>query len=315
MATHRLAVERSDLHASFSQAAVPRLVIEPGDSVELSIPDVSWGLEPPTSTTAPRRKVEPRDPVRDQGPCLVGPIGVRDAAPGDALAITFERIRPGPWGWTYSGGPVSTPALNGALGIGDAPLTLLRWTLDEDRKIATSDRGDRVAVAPFLGTIGVSPAEDHASGWLPRNCGGNMDCRELIEGSMLWLPVMVHGALLSLGDGHAAQGDAELSGTAIECAMELVRIRVELVKSAQIRSPRVRTLGGQWVTLGFGPTLDTAAEHAAVAMLDLMIEHTQRPRAELLALASSQVSLRITQMVNPHRGVHAIWHGGSAGDI
>ncbi len=281
--------------------------MDSGDSVELSIPDVSWGLEPPTSTTAPRRKVDPRDPVRDQGPCLIGPICVRGASAGDALAITFEHMRPSSWGWTYAGGPMSTPALNGALGLGDAPLTLLRWTLDESRTIATSDRGDQVAVAPFLGTIGLAPAEPLASGWMPRTCGGNMDCRELIEGATLWLPVMVDGGLLSMGDGHAAQGDGELSGAAIECAMERVRVRVELVKGMRIESPRVRTPGGAWITLGFGPTLDVAAERAGAAMLDLMCEQTERPRAELLALASAQVSLHVTQMVNPHRGVHAVW--------
>lgn len=322
MATHTLRPDRPNLHAHFSRDAAPALVIDSGDCVVLSTPDVAWGLEPPTSTTAPRRKVEPRDPAKDNGPCMIGPIAVRGAAPGDALEILFERIRPAAWGWTYAGKGLATPEWNAALGVGDAPLTLLRWTIDEHRRLATSDRGDTAPVRAFMGTIGLSPDEPHASGWIPRMCGGNMDCRALTEGSTLWLPIMAPGALLWTGDGHAAQGDGELSGTAIECAMEEVRLRLTLRKGMRIAGPRVLTAAsdgvdaGAWVTLGFGETLDAAAALATAGMLDLMVERTGRNRTELLALASTEVSLRITQLVNPHRGVHAVWHerSESSGD-
>lgn len=317
---HTLIADRPTLHAHFSRSAAPVLTIDSGDSVTIrGIPDVSWGLEPPTSTTAPRRKVEPRDPARDNGPCLCGPIAIRNSEPGDTLQIDLERIVPGPWGWTYAGRGMSSPAQIAALGIGDAPLTLHRWQLDigspAGRRIARSHLGHTVPLRPFPGTIGLAPDEDHAGGWVPRTCGGNMDCRELTEGSTLYLPVQCPGALLSLGDGHAAQGDGELSGTAIECMLEEIRLRISLQKNRMISSPRIRPARAaateadqpRWITLGFGETLDTAAANAASAMLDLLTDELKIPRADAAALASSQVDLRITQMVNPLKGVHAMW--------
>lgn len=285
-------------HASFTSS--PILTVDSGDSVSFQTPDVGWGLEPPTSTTAPRRKVEPRA----DGPCLCGPVAIAGARPGDTLEISIEHIRPGPWGWTYSGRGLSTPALNAALGLADAPLTLLRWTLNSERSAATSHLGHTVPVRPFLGMVGLAPAEP-ASPWTPDPCGGNMDCRELTAGSTLFLPVMVDGGLLSVGDGHAAQGDGELSGTAIECPMEEARLRLTLRRDLRIPGPRIRTADA-WITLGFAESLDRAAEIAASSMLDLMTEQLAIPRAEALALASARVHLRITQMVNPHRGVHAV---------
>lgn len=283
------------------------MTVESGDTVSTSTPDVGWGLEAPASTTSPRRKVEPRDPVRDAGPCLCGPIAVRGSEPGDTLEIGIEHLKPGSWGWTYSGLGMATSALNTAMGVGDSPLTLLRWTLDDERTRATNQYGHAVPVRPFLGVIGLAPEADDACAWTPRDCGGNMDCRELVAGSTLFLPVKAAGGLLSVGDGHAAQGDGELSGTAIECAMDEIRLRLTLRRDLAITGPRALTPAG-WITLGFGETLDRAAERAASAMLDLMTEQLRLPRAEALALASSRVSLRITQMVNPLRGVHAVLH-------
>ena len=317
---HTLTADRPNLHAHFSRSAAPAIRIDSGDTVTIrNIPDVSWGLEPPTSTTAPRRKVEPRGPTRDNGPCLCGPIAVHGAMPGDALQIEIQRVVPGKWGWTYAGKGMSTPELNAALGLTDSPLTLLRWDLDAaspaGRRVARNQHGHTVPVRAFPGTIGLAPDEDHASGWVPRLCGGNMDCRELVEGSTLYLPVMCPGGLLSVGDGHAAQGDGELSGTAIECMLDEVRLRITLLKDHPITSPRIQPARGagtdadqpRWITLGFAETLDAAAAQATFAMLDLMTEELKLPRAEALALASTQVDLRITQMVNPLRGVHAVW--------
>jgi len=236
---------------------------------------------------------------------MVGPIAVRGAEPGDTLEIVIEELCPGSWGWTYAGRGMSTPGLNAALGVGDAPLTLLRWTIDTGRGIATDQNGRSTPLRPFLGTIGLAPAEDDACGWTPRHCGGNMDCRELAAGTTLYLPVQCESGLLSIGDGHAAQGDGELSGSAIECPMEAT-LRLAVRRDIRVSGPTARTPEG-WVTLGFGETLDGAAEVAASAMLDLMVGRLNISRAEALALASARVHLRITQMVNPLRGVHAVW--------
>ncbi len=313
---HHIRLDRANLHANFVAGAAPVLTVDSGDTVILRVPDVSWGLEPPTSLTAPRRKFEPRDavvnPARDSGPCLAGPIAIRGAKPGDAIQIDIEQVTPGLWGWTYSGKGLATPDWNAAMRV-DA-LTLLHWTLDPTG-IATCHTGHTVPLRPFPGTIGLAPApidgQAFASGWIPRPSGGNMDCRELTAGSTLFLPVMVEGGLLSAGDGHAAQSDGEVSGTAIECMLEELRLTLTLRSNMPLTAPRILSAPDEhntrrWITLGFGQTLDAAAAMAMSGMLDLMEDRYHIPRAECLALASTRVDLRITQLVNPHKGVHAI---------
>jgi acetamidase/formamidase len=309
---HRIGPRRPHLHAHFSRSAQPILSVDSGDRISFTVPDVAWGLAPPTSTTAPRQKVEPRDPARDNGPCMCGPVEIRGARPGDALEILIEEVRTAPWGWTYAGGSMARPSWNQSLGIGDSPLALLRWTLDDPRRLVTDQHGRTVIPRPFPGVIGLSPDEEHASGWVPRNCGGNMDCREISAGSTLYLPVMVPGGLLSAGDGHIAQGDGEVSGTAIETMLEELRVRVILHPAAAIPGPRVRTPDGAWVTLGFGDSLDAAAAEAMRNMLDLMVTQTGLTRAEALAAASSTVDLRVTQLVNPRLGIHAVWRSAGS---
>ncbi|MBL8991535.1 MAG: acetamidase/formamidase family protein [Phycisphaerae bacterium] len=299
---HRLRAEGSALHGAWSSAARPVLTVEPGDAVCYEgIPDVSWGLEPPTSVEAPRRKVEPREP----GPCLCGPVAVRGAEAGDVIEVVIEALRPSAWGWTYAGAGMATAKFNTAVGVGGEPLSLTRWRLSDDRAKARSDGGWSVEVRPFFGTIGLAPALERADGWTARACGGNMDCRELVAGSRLFLPVHVSGGLLSVGDGHAAQGDGEVAGTAIECMMDSARLRLLLHKGVRLAWPRALTPAG-WVTIGCGPTLDEAARIATAGMADLVEELTGLGRAAAISLASVRASLRVTQVVNPAVGVHAV---------
>ncbi len=306
MATHALRPERRTLHAHFSRDRDPVLSIDSGDTVIFQTLDVSWGMEPPTSTTAPRRKFEPRDPATDSGPCLIGPVGIRGASPGDTVEIRIEALEPSGWGWTCAGPGITPPPLLQAFGIGDAPLTLVRWTIDNARGIAVNHLGHRVRLAPFLGIIGLAPADpgEH-SGWTPRACGGNMDCRELVAGTSLFLPVRAPGALVSVGDGHAAQGDGEIGGTAIECAMNSASLSFHLHTGTRIDSPRARTPRA-WVTMGLGATLDEATRSAANAMIDLITEMHGMTRAEAVALCGVCVDLRITQIVNGVVGAHAV---------
>ncbi|MCW5765078.1 MAG: acetamidase/formamidase family protein [Phycisphaeraceae bacterium] len=299
---HRLPAERSALHGAWSASARPVITVEPGDAVSYeSIPDVSWGLEPPTTVESPRRKVEPREP----GPCLCGPVALRGAEPGDVIEVVIESLRPSAWGWTYAGAGMATAEWNGAVGVGEAPLTLTRWWLNDERTTARSDGGWSVEARPFFGTIGLAPARESADGWTARACGGNMDCRELVAGSRLFLPVHAPGGLLSVGDGHAAQGDGEVAGTAIECMVESARLRLLLHKGRALDWPRALTPAG-WVTIGCGRTLDEAARIATIGMADLIQELTGAGRAAALSLASVRASLRVTQVVNPAVGVHAV---------
>lgn len=321
---HHLTMTLENLHANYVADAAPVLTVDSGDTIVASVPDVSWGLEAPTCTSAPRRKVAGRDaeanPERFAGPCLAGPIAIRDVRPGEAVEIAIERVVPGAWGWTYAGAGMGTPGWNESIGIGSAPLTLMRWEIDRGSRperagIAVSERGHKVPLRPFPGTIGLAPApmpgRAHQSGWNPGPTGGNMDCRELVAGSTLFLPVALHGGMLSVGDGHAAQGDGEISGTAIECMLDELRFRVMRRRDLALRGPRIRTAPDElgrcrWVTPGFGETLDAAAAAATASMLDMLEERTGLTRAECAALSSAVVSLRITQTVNPLKGVHAV---------
>ena len=166
---------------------------------------------------------------------------------------------------------------------------------------------------PFLGVIGMPPAEPgiHPTA-PPRPTGGNIDCKELVSGSRLFLPIVVPGGFVSAGDGHGRQGDGESSGTAIECPMEVAELTFHLHPEMTVSTPRAETAEG-WLTFGSDEDLDEAMAIALDAMLDLMGQQHGVDRVEALALASVLVDLRITQVVNGVRGVHAVLpHGALA---
>lgn len=294
---HRLEPEPDNLHAWFRPDRPPCLTIDPGDTVVWRTLDVSGGLTP---MGPDRRRVQ----LAEEGPCLHGPVAVRGAQPGDTLRITIRAIELGAWGWTLSGGPgFHNGDLNRRLGVHDEPRLTIAWELEGDR--AVDQDGFTVRPRPFPGMLGVAGPEP-ISGWFPHAGGGNMDCRELVVGSELYLPVLVPGALLSVGDGHAFQGDGELSGTAIECPFARLELVVEL-SDLGVQSPHIRQ-NDRWITLGFSEDLDHAIEDALNPMLDLLMRRHGVSRTRALALASLAVDMRLTQLVNGRRGVHAVYH-------
>jgi acetamidase/formamidase len=139
----------------------------------------------------------------------------------------------------------------------------------------------------------------------PRCWGGNIDCKELVAGTTLFLPIPVDGALFSAGDGHARQGDGEVSQTAIECPLDRLELTLSVDDRVQLRTPIAWTPAA-WLTFGFDEDLDEAAAVAVEAMLDLMQRELQVDRTDALALASVVVDLRVTQLVNGVKGVHAV---------
>jgi acetamidase/formamidase len=180
------------------------------------------------------------------------------------------------------------------------------WDVDRDIGVAVSEYGDRVDLAPFLGTIGLCPpGAGWHSGWFPTRFGGNLDCSELVEGTTLYLPVAVSGGLLSLGDAHAAQGDGELAGSAIEVCMDRVELSLDISEELSVEVPTARTPNG-WTTLGVDVSLDKAVAMATRGMLDVMRQQFGVPNEHAMLLASSMVDLRVTQLVNKVRGVHAV---------
>ena len=163
--------------------------------------------------------------------------------------------------------------------------------LDPVAGTGRNQHGHTVALRPFLGVIGMPPAEPGRHSTIPpRPHGGNLDCRELVAGSTLWLPIPVDGALLSVGDGHAAQGDGEVSGTAIECPMERVDLTLSTVDDFPVAGPVARTPAG-WVTMGLGDTVDDAVFAALNAMFDLLGRLHGVSRPDAVALASVAVDL------------------------
>jgi acetamidase/formamidase len=243
-----------------------------------------------------------------RGHALCGPIFVREARPGHALAIKLVNLTPGEWGWTEAGDPAER--FTDYLGGSPDGLTALHWRLDAAGRIGTSDLGLAVELRPFLGVIGLAPAEHgEFSTTPPRYCGGNIDCKDLIEGSVLYLPVSVEGALLSVGDGHARQGDGEVSGTAIECPMT-TELHLTVVADPVVGTPYAKTPTSR-ITFGFDETLDKAAAAAMNAMLTWMEKLLLVTRAQALAMASVVVDLRVTQVANGVWGVHAVLADGA----
>jgi acetamidase/formamidase len=300
---HRLDPDARTLHGHFSRDLPPVLTVDPGDRVRFATLDAAWGeLEQPDPYAAPR-KFSPRDMARDPGHALTGPVFVRGAEPGMTLEAHVHAIRPAAWGWSGAGG-FPTP-INTRLGLAEPPTFALRWAIRADEGVAVDQQGRRLRIRPFMGVMATAPADPgrHAT-TPPRATGGNIDCKELVAGSVLHLPVVVPGALFSVGDGHALQGDGEVGQVAIECPMEAVEIEFRLARR-MITMPRAETAAG-WITFGFDADLDEAAYVALDQMVTLIGERHGMERKEALAFASLAVDLRVTQLVNGVRGVHAV---------
>jgi acetamidase/formamidase len=298
VALHEIPLERRALHGHFSRDLEPVLTVDSGDSVAFACLNSGW------RNAQHEPFPERREGELDAGHALVGPIAIRGARAGATLEVRIDELRIGAGGVTQAGG-WSTP-LNERLGLEDGETLTVLWELDADTGLGRSDTGREVTLAPFLGVIGLPPDEPGVHSTAPpRPSGGNIDCKELVAGTTLFLPIPVDGALFSAGDGHAVQGDGELSGTAIECPVERAVLTLDLRDDLDLRSPIAR-IDGAWLALGFDEDLDLAAEQAAATMLDLMERELGIDRDYALGLASVAVDMRITQVVNGVKGVHAV---------
>ncbi|MHB8651433.1 MAG: acetamidase/formamidase family protein [Gaiellaceae bacterium] len=272
-------LERATVRGFFSREYDPVATVDPGGSVEFQALNAGWHWDPDA-------------PLYDRGEgrhALTGPFEVRGARAGQTLVVRIDEVTPRGWGSTWAHGDE------------------FRWTLDGD---AWRLGEHSVASRPFLGVIGMPPPEPGEHSTIPpRSWGGNIDCKLLVAGTTLYLPIPVDGALLLAGDGHGAQGDGEVSGTAIECPLELARLTLD-VSDLELRSPIARTPDA-WLAFGFDEDLDLAAERAVAAMLDLMERELKIDRRRALALASVAVDLHVTQIVNQAKGVHAVLRNGA----
>jgi acetamidase/formamidase len=284
------------LHGWFDRGLEPVLTVDPGTTVRFRTLDSGWSAGP---WTGERRRV----PEWREGcaHALTGPVEIRGARPGMVLEVRIDAVVPGSWGTTYAG--VRSTAWTARLGI-DTP-AVHAWEIDATAGTARNQHGHTVAVRPFLGVIGMPPPEPGRHSTVPPYWhGGNLDCRELVAGSTLYLPIPVEGGLLSVGDGHAAQGDGEVSGTAIECPSR-AQLTLDVRDDLALDWPCARS-DGAWLTFGFDQDLTAAAWKANEGMLDLLEREHALDRREALALASVVVDLRVTQLVNGVLGVHAV---------
>lgn len=303
---HEIPLERRTLHGHFSRDLEPVAEVRPGDVIRFATLDAGWGLEPPREDGSQRERFSPLDEELDAGHALIGPVAVLGAVAGQTLAVGIEEVRVGPFGLSVAGG-WSTP-LNDRLGVGEGESRVLAWELDADGAVGRDREGREVSLAPFLGVLGMPPPQPgiHPTG-PPRAWGGNLDCKELVVGTTLFLPIPVDGALFSAGDGHARQGDGEVSSTAIECPLERAQLSLSLRDDFELAAPIARTRDS-WLAYGLGESLDEAAGNAVEGLLRLMERELGLERRDALALASVVVDLRITQVVNGVQGVHAVLH-------
>ncbi|MFA3920587.1 acetamidase/formamidase family protein [Ruegeria hyattellae] len=284
-------------HFGWDNSIDPVLSVSPGQTIEVETIDASGGQLGPGSTLDDLAKLS-----FDHVNPVTGPIFVEGAEPGDAVAITFLDFKPSGWGWT-----ANIPGF-GLLADQFTDPALHIWKYNPAAmEPALYGPGGKVPLKPFVGTIGLALAESGSHSVVPpRRVGGNLDIRDNSVGTTLYLPVEVAGGLLSLGDTHAAQGDGEICGTAIESPMD-VAIKVDLLKGANIPFPRFETLGpvsrhfdtqGYWATTGIGEDLMKSARDAVSAMVDLVSTETGMPALDAYMLCSVCGDLRISEIVD-----------------
>jgi acetamidase/formamidase len=245
---------------------------------------------------------------------IIGPVGVRGARRGDVLEIRFLRLTPLAWGANFNNpGALKTGALPDEFPEGQVKY----MPLDRARKVARFSPQITLPLGPFQGTLGVAPAPDREvvgqlspgvySSVPPAQHGGNLDLREQIEGTTLYLPVWRDGAKIYTGDSHAMQGDGEVNLTALETAMQDVRIQVILHEQPQPawEWPLAET-PTHWIALGTHRDLGQAFRIALHNTIDFLVRKARLSRLDAYGLASLAASFRITQVVDVNQGVHAM---------
>lgn len=295
MGTGSLHLARADVHHGWDRDRPPLLTVASGAELTVETQDASGGQLGPGSTSASVAELdlERANPVN-------GPVFVTGARPGDVLQVEILAVEPGSHGWT---------ALIPGFGLlaDEFPDPWLHvWELDGGDAVFAD--GITVPLAPFCGVLGVAPAEPGTHSVLPpRRVGGNLDTRQLGPGSTLYLPIEVEGALFGVGDTHAAQGDGEVCGTAIEAAMT-VSLRLSVRRDLAVDTPEfdvtrplerpTAAAAGYHATTGIGPDLMAATRQSVERMIAyLERRHRLSPEAAY-ALCSVAVDLRISEVVD-----------------
>jgi acetamidase/formamidase len=287
----------------------PCLRIKSGDSVEFStlLTSSPTRLE---GAGVPPEQVEPalRDifrEVKDKGPgghILTGPVFVEGAEPGDVLEVRIRSIKlaiP----YSYNGfGPGS-----GAIPEDFPNIRKMKIIpLDLERMVAPFGEGIEIPLKPFFGSMGVAPPESfgRVNSAPPGIHAGNLDNKELVAGTTLFIPVHVPGALFEVGDGHAAQGDGEVDITALETSL-VGTLEFVVRKDLHLKWPRAET-PTHFLAMGIDKDLDEAMKIAVRETVDLLVQEKKLSREDAYMLSSTAVDFHVTQVVDGTKGVHAM---------
>ena len=284
-------------HYGWDNSFEPVMIVAPGDIVEFRTVDASGAQLNAKSdvhdvAALDFSKVNP----------VNGPVFIDGAVPGDSIKVTILSFNMAAWGWT-----ANIPGF-GLLADQFPEPALHLWQIDPATlKPAMYGAIGRVPLKPFCGTIGLSPALPGLHSIVPpRRVGGNLDIRDIGAGTELYLPVEVTGALFSVGDIHAAQGDGEVCGTAIETEATIA-VRFDLIKGENLAFPRFTTVGpvtnhldskGYEVTVGVGPDLQEGARSAVMGMIDLLGTRYGMSAVDAYMLCSVCADLRISEIVD-----------------
>lgn len=295
-ADYRLDDSESNIHYDWSREHDPVLTIMPGETVRFECRDASNGQLGPDATADDLQSMTFR------GHPLSGPVVVKGAEPNDVLQIDLLEFEHHGYGVTYF---YPGNAEKGLLAeMFDAP-GLHVWEIEDG--VAKFVNGIEVPIDPFPGCIGVAPSDPRSQETTPpRRVGGNVDIKHLTAGSTLYLPVEVTGALFSLGDCHAAQGDGEVCVTGIEAPMS-VTARFDVRSGMDIQQPQFKTVGPftptgtderMYATSGIDSNLMTATKKAIKYMIDHLHDERGLSRSEAYLLCSAAVDLKINEVVD-----------------
>lgn len=282
-----------DTHVAYAwdRATPPVLTVGPGETIEVAVREASDGQLTSSSTVEDLATMD-----ADRANPLTGPVAVEGARPGDALVIVIEDVAVADWGWS---------AVIPGFGLltDDFPDPHLAISRIHDDHVDFAGLGLTLPCRPFIGTIGLAPETPGPHGTIPPlRTGGNMDCRDVRPGTVLRLPVEVDGAVLSVGDTHAVQGDGEVCGTAVETPAT-VRLRVDVERGTDLLAPQltipgVPAQGPRHATTGIGADLYTAAQDATRAMIEWLGHHHGLTPVDAYLLCSAIADLRIREIVD-----------------
>lgn len=291
---HTIHVARNQWHLAWDHSIPPVVRVESGATIEFECLDASCGQIGPDSSVEAIQMLDFSHV--DQ---VNGPIYVEGAEPGDTLEVEFVDFQPADWGWT-----ALIPGF-GLLADEFVEPALKIWRLAVGWAEFAS--GIRIPLEPFCGEVGLAPSAEGALSTIPPyRHGGNLDTKHLTRGAKLYLPVEVAGALYSMGDGHAAQGDGEVCGTAIETPMRAA-VRLTVHKDYPVAEPQFRTAGplaqrvntaAYHATEGIGPDIREAARQAVRHMIDFLMREYHLSADDAYMLCSVAVDLKLCEVVD-----------------